>query len=491
MCAAQDDAFRHRAKLLGQARSADPRFLALLQQQEERGFGKSVNALFKTSRLLYKLSSEHVFHVGVLTRPPHDPGILTSSHVQTLKASRTVNTQTYRYYIASKHLAHFRHVVFDCYESSHLDNLVASLDRFARIDELTLQGYAAEVAFGTRPVFALDPAHPATSRFAELAPRIRTLHLVDVTPTAAAPYLRALPSLSHFHYIVKDLYGPFDPSPLIQALPPLQHFHCEIEQGGMVRHCFETLAATPQDWAPLKRLTLTVPYIRRSWLRHLNLFEASLERLELSVERDESGGVLGTREESDVPSWIDDGVHFPVLRSVSIIGSGMLCKDFFLPVTNLHLPSLEHLRVSFSADCRHGKDFTCSLGELLDDHELLDSLQFFAPDGVIDGDDKGYIEYLDEDYGLDIAYRDCPEASYPEDAFIDASYPSRHNLVIGYPRGGRQEEEAVALKKSLKRLFTYFLKTFYAAEAVRDLPTLYRLAVLLRPLECERLAQFD
>ncbi|GAA5872533.1 hypothetical protein JCM16303_004552 [Sporobolomyces ruberrimus] len=400
---------------------------------------------------------------------------------------------SYRYFVASKHIARFRHVVLNRVDGEGLDVLVASLDRFERLNELTLDGYSARYAFGDHPVFDLDLARPATFRFAQIVPRIRKLHLSDFRPSAAAPYLKVLPFLEYFHYEIDDLWISLEFASLLESLPPIQHLHCEAPDAGGLRSFLAAVTTIPHDWTSLKRLTMTTPFIDLSMLRSLHLFEASLEELELVVEEDDPEGESEDLEDSDVPSWIDDGVRFPHLRSISIINSrGLLAKQFFRPVTKLHLPELRHLRVSHSADCGHGDDFTiCTLSRLFEEHEHLKYLEFLAPDSLIAGDHREDIDRILERHEFTVTYRDCPEAGYPADVFLDKSYPIWEPLIERYLRGGKQEEEEEALKESLNRLREYFDRTLVNAEAVRNLPTLYRLAVLLRPLECERLAQFD
>lgn len=395
----------------------------------------------------------------------------------------TKYSKEYHYFIAPKHLQHFSQLVFDSADPAELDIVVASLNSFKRLNEITLESFSAELVFGENPVFELNLSHhPAISKWIEIAPQIRILHFDDFEPQVAANYVKSAPSLIHLHFIHRDPISGTDFDALVDVLPSLEHLHFD-SNNKQTTECFAAvLMGRKHDFPKLKRLTLTVPVIDSAILGFVRSLKSSLEELKMVVEGDDPDG--------DVAD-LADASCFPRLRSISIVGSSLLARCVFLGSSKALFPSLRHVCLSYGLDSNWGFGSDDDAFETIVKKHDLRGLQYLAQDQRYDSAEEAWMVRLAKKHGVPLELRDCPEVAYPSDIFLQNKYYARGTIFDDFVGGYNQEKVLKELETNVNRVVEYVGTTVERAIEYKDAPGLAQLATLLRPVEFERLAQFD
>jgi len=406
--------------------------------------------------------------------------VFTDNRIQTLKASRAVQNQIYRYHVGPRYLQHFKHIIFD--ESSDLiglDYLAASLDSFTNLKQLTLSATSAKATFGSgRDSIS---ASFATRRLARINGKIRTLHLRDFEAADAITYLTIFKSVREV-----SLRGPFPASPkdvgkLASVLRNVDALSLDL--GGKHSPPFSlprNFAETSHEWPRLRSLTLDIEAIDQTTISFIQIFSSSLEELKVTT-------FVEVENVSDLVAFPAE-VPFPRLQRISLVGTHAAARTVFEKTSTQTFPALDHVHLSYVSynPFGFGQDDS-NLHSLFEQHRFR-FLQYDPPEQGFRLEDAENIRELAFQHDVQVTLRDYPWKT--TSTFLGDEDTAEY---IQYEQNSGRDLSVVqtSIEEDLERIKDYLETTMAQLSESEDVPALYRLLTFLRPLELEQFAMLD
>lgn len=184
---------------------------------------------------------------------------------------------------------------------------------------------------------------------------------------------------------------------------------------------------------------------------------------------------------------------FPRLHSISIIGSSLIASAIFRDTNRNTFPSLQHIRLSYDEVTSRG---------FADDDEALHAifrtfhfvhLQYDPPNQYFP---LTFAEALVQRAAVakvHLQLHNYAQASVPSSHFVedDEDYSARYMESFVDLAEEERSKDQVQLTGGLDRIKEHLERRVNAATRDQNVAELYRLSILLRPLEYDRLAQLD
>lgn len=310
------------------------------------------------------------------------------------------------------------------------------------------------------------------------------MHLRDFPLRFAAKILKTSPLVNDLHFVGQESSpATWDVDDFVTALPLLEHLHLESTQYPEDTLTTTALLKSTRQWPPLKRLTLTLPRFDDEVLQFLKRFRTSLEHLKLVMN--------DLDDDQYTESWLVDGDCFPFLRSITIDGSASLAERVLRPATKANFPQLRDVKLQYGLDIGNNTFGPSDplLPVLATEHNLH-SLHYTSCDRKLSRAGTTFLLNLARERKFRLELRGYPEAKFPVEVYINP-FASAAKTMEDFVGGADQQEEQEELAASFGRLGEHLRRTAEKAIETKNVPAMRRLAVSLRHLEFDRLAQLD
>lgn len=401
-----------------------------------------------------------------------------------MKTSRTVSDLTYRFFIAPRYLSHFQHVILDLVDQEKTINLIASLDSFTNLTELTLEAEATVCAIGNDIRYASSPVIGMLQR---KGTSITTLHLFNFAfmNVNSILYFSFFPNLRNLTLTGNLRMERHSATKLVNSIPHLEELTLNIQT-----RIPAVLLEEELTWPPLQKLSIAADDLHVGTLEFIRIFESSLLELSISTPCDGSLGMLhggGPLRALPIES------SFPLLRAISIFGSSEVGWSIFGNSTRSTFPALKKVRLSYeSYEAYYGfAEEDTVLDQILKNFSIRE-LTYTPQNQEMFEHHRIYLKQKATSLGIRLSLGDSPEGSLPTIHFLEgqqiamdsASYAYRRGVET-WPRGSHTREEEV------ERIRDYLDDRITTAKLTGNLVEYQRILNLLRPIEYERLSQMD
>lgn len=361
------------------------------------------------------------------------------------------------------------------------------------MEELTITGAAASAIFPSRVAEANRSARyifrPTTLSGKKLRSReskIRTLNLLE------CPTLHALDCLDIFSSVQSLRYKGDLPGSILHL-------------GRFVKVLNRIDSICLQDPASFKGPSFTIP--------------SSLLRIEQSAPRLSHISLETTEFDQNTLDWIKEFRHclrtlsitshgdswlhnipssrlraldqFPELHTISIIGSSLIASSIFRDINRQTFPSLRRIRLSYNYSGSDGfADSDEALLPIFRSFPFV-HLQYDPPNQYFTKKAKQFLIKRAKAANAHLQLHDYPQGSAPSNPFLEDSDLALRIHLESFVGEEDQSKDQTQLEKGLARVREHLERRLSTATRDQNVPELYRLSILLRPLEFDRLAQFD
>ncbi|GAA5850950.1 hypothetical protein JCM5353_005647 [Sporobolomyces roseus] len=456
MCADQDEAFRHRAELIKSHYALQSYAERVLDDQEDDGFGRSLGMISRSCHRMRSLSAPHIF--------------------KTLKASRT--NMEYRCYIAPQHHCHFQHAILDATKHEEAINLVTSLASLPNLHELTLDADAANAVYGA-DIFCRAPSldRPLMNMLIRKGRDVRTLHLRNFDFSLDRPlhYIAKFPNLQSL-----SLVGSLQTTSTVAvrlAKSISQLVDLKLDLGETARFPSEFLEVDCK-WPKLKKLSINSNGLEDATLDFISIFAPSLRQLSVTTPHDDHV-VIGT-------DGLVGGSLFPLLDTISVVGSSLVAWRIFGDSTKSTFPSLVKVRLSYIDGSERGFGSEDEVLKKVFDTSTIHFLQYDPPDQDIPLEHKDYLRGKANEMRFRLQLYDCPEEAFPTTQVL-----YEPAVCIRQARKGLSYCNREPLREQVERVRNHLDDSIALAELTGNPVEYQRILNLARPLEFDRLAKLD
>ncbi|GAA5837286.1 hypothetical protein JCM5353_000810 [Sporobolomyces roseus] len=472
MCAEQDRAFLHRSNLLRSYYDADSTVYEILDGQSDNGMGGSLSIVSLVSRVMNQLAKPHLF--------------------LTLWTSKTVDRPAFWYNFAPTCLRYIRHLALDTSNLPALDFTVAFLDSFESLEELTITGAAASAIFPSRIAEANRSARyifrPTTLSGKKLRSReskIRTLNLLE------CPTLHALDCLDIFSSVrILRYKGDLPGSTLhlgrfVKVLNRIDSI-C-LEEASFKGPSFtppSSLLRIEQSAPRLSHISLETTEFDQNTLDWIKEFRHCLRTLSITCSSDRW-------LHNKPPSRLRALDQFPQLHTISVIGSALIASSIFRDINRQTFPSLRRIRLSY--DDSESDGFADSDEALLTIFRTFPfvHLQYDPPNQYFSTKAKQFLIKRATAANVHLQLHDYPQVSAASNPFMEDSDEALRRHLESFVAEEDQSKDQMQLEEGLARMREHLERRLSTATRDQNVLELYRLSILLRPLEFDRLAQLD
>ncbi|GAA5962075.1 hypothetical protein JCM3765_005513 [Sporobolomyces pararoseus] len=465
LCDEQDKAFRERGQKLLEHFDLDSKIIEITKEQVAAGHGRSLAALSRSCKAAYAHACSYLF--------------------ETLKVSQIGKRRTtYRYLIAQKHLHKVHRLHLNGSDRDDLELVISSLSQFSNLEELTITGTAGDVMFRRDPGYRSESTELALQKLAETAPRVRKLHLLEMSPKTVIRLLPLFTSLTSFHF-KGEL--PEEATLLDQfaaGVAPLKDLHLDVSESdgrGAEGPFPPELENTKRIWPRLESLTLTIAESTEKVMPFVSRFHSTLQTLNVIAEMEED-------EETVAAMTFPDGWHenltFPDLRSIYLSRCPTIAEQIFATTTKTSFPNLSHLTLSYSLHSRWGFGVDDDIVREVFKNGLIRHLHYATTDAFVVAEDAELLVELGKEHQCHVEIQNSSVPNFPHKMFVEEVTEGSRAFITGYPR-------RATVVPNLRRIQQHIERAIRTAEKWNDQAGLYRLATLLRPIEYDRLAQLD
>jgi len=403
---------------------------------------------------------------------------------QTLKASRTFPGLDYRFYIVPKHLHHFRHIILDKADQEAKISLVASLNSFINLRELTLENDSANDTFGDAIAYHQFVCGPVVAMLRHRGKDIRILHLLDFDLRSARVlrYVTMFPNLRQLSINGSLQIQADHLSTLVQSLPHLEELTVDNHAESEATFPSEFSSAT---WPRIKKLNLVVNNIQTATIDFIRNFESSLLRFCLTVP---GGNDYIEPEPASMPS----DAHFPRLQSIAIVGASQIAWSMFENLTKTTFPSLVKVRLSHTDAARYGFGEEDQVLHKILDNSTIRVLQYFPADQDVQVGHQHYLESKAGISGFRLQLYDCQEGTFPTLRVLDDPLGCVEQAEDEYHLPSYTAKcDLEPLRAQVQRVQNHLDDSVKAAELTGNLVEYQRILNLAGPLEYDRLAKME